>query len=102
MYHKDAIRLFLEQEENAVGDLAEERVSKLDFIEYKNGFQAAEGIGREEVEEVIQIFEEIQGDAVYGIFRNSLRGKIDADDKIDLPSKVIPRKIREKKFLSSF
>ncbi|MFB6203172.1 MAG: roadblock/LC7 domain-containing protein [Candidatus Nanohaloarchaea archaeon] len=78
-------------------------VSELHFVEETGeGVKVSEGVGRNEVEELVDHFLQLQGDGAYGIARGVLDSIMSPEDDIDLPAEIVPRRIKEERFVSNF
>lgn len=100
MDYKPVIETIVEKESATVGELAFRIINKHDSISYDEELSFESEPDRSDVEEIVDLFKDIQGPGAVGIAREALSDYLEPDMDIDLPEKLIPRDIKEKRFVS--
>ncbi len=102
MDYEDVALCIIEEEKGTIGKVAVLKIKTLDFISEEDGeIDFTEDIGSDEIEQILDVFKKLQGDGAYGIARRSLEDELSADDKLDLPEKVVPEDIKAEQFVGS-
>ncbi len=101
--YQDVIRAIVEEERKTVGILAVKRASRLDELEEDDGeLLFVEEPDSSTVESLLEVYEEFQGKGSTAIARRAMEDTLDNDFDLDLPPKIIPRKISQERFVKGF
>ena len=102
MDYEDVALCIIEEEKGTIGKVAVLKIKKLDFISAEDGeIEFTSDIGSDEIEQILDVFQKLQGDGAYGIARRSLQDELGADDNLDLPEKIVPEDIKAEQFVGS-
>lgn len=86
MDHAEVAQTIIESEKDVMGQVAVMKASQLEFID--DG-EVSQDIGREEVEELLRVFRDLQGQGALGIARKGLdKEKLEESD-LDLPVELL-------------
>lgn len=101
--YQDVIRAIVEEERKAVGILAVKRASRLDELEEEDGeLIFVDEPDSSTLERLLEVYEEFQGKGSTAIARRAMKDVLDDDFNLDLPAKIIPRKISQERFVKGF
>jgi hypothetical protein len=100
MDYKPVIEAIVDKESSTIGEVAFRIIDKHDDISYDEELIFNSEPERSDVEEVVELFKEVQGEGAVGIARKAMSDYLEPEMDIDLPEKLIPKEIREKRFVS--
>lgn len=101
MGYDTVIKKIIEKQGETIGQIAKQRAKRVDSINIEDGeIVFDEDPSREDVEELMDEYKEIQGKGAVGIARKAVGEVIDEDTDLDLPEEIVPKEIKKEKFAS--
>lgn len=90
MSYNTVIRKIIEKQEDTIGRIALQKVQSIEGINVEGGeTDLAENLGKEDLEELMDIFKQIQGQGAVGIARNAISDISDEElEGLDLPEEL--------------
>ena len=90
MSYNTVIRKIIEKQEDTIGRIALQKVQSIEGINVEGSeTDLAENLGKEDLEELMDIFKQIQGQGAVGIARNAISDISDEElEGLDLPEEL--------------
>lgn len=102
MDYKTVIEKIVKKQKDTIGMIAVQRSKALDKIDVKEGeISFNDEPTKEDVEELMKEYKQIQGQGAVGIVRKGMSELLDEDSDIDLPEEIIPKDVKKDRFASA-
>lgn len=100
MDYKPVIGAIIRKQGSTIGKVAFRIASKHEEISYDDEIVFESEPNKSDVEEVVELFKEVQGEGAVGIAREAMSEYLEEDMDIELPEELVPQDIKEKRFVS--
>lgn len=99
MKYEDVARKIIEKQEGTIGMIAKQKAGQVENIEVNgDSIEFDEEATKEDIEALMNQYEEIQGKGAVGIARKAMSDLIDEEKELDLPEEIVPEDMRKENF----
>lgn len=96
MDYEEVIRKIIEKQEETIGMIAKQRAKSVDSIDIEDDeITFNESPDKQDVEDLMEEYKEIQGKGAVGIARKAMSNLLDEDSNLDLPEEIVPKEVKK-------
>lgn len=101
--YRDVVMAIVGKEQEVMGEIALKRAGNVKGVDYNEGtISFSEDIDQETIKQLVEEYKKLQGGGSIGIAREALGNVLETSFDLDLPTEIIPQKIREERFVKGF